>query len=91
VKITDIDSSSVRGTGRSLAERWARSAVYALLGRLTRGSLCIEEGGERRYFGEDRHRAAIKATVQLKDAATYALVQAKPICTAFGTARTCCK
>lgn len=71
MKITNLDSPTSSILGSSLAERWARSAVHALLQRLQHGSLTLEEAGQVLHFGEDRHSAAIKATIQIRNTGAY--------------------
>jgi len=71
VKITNLESRSSLTNGSSLAERWARSAVHALFARLQHGSLMVEEAGQVLHFGEDRHSAAIKATIQIRSPGAY--------------------
>jgi cyclopropane-fatty-acyl-phospholipid synthase len=74
VKITNLESRSTAGSAGTLTERWARSALLALLGRLRRGSLTLEEGGQVLHFGEPRHQATLRATLQVRDAAAWPAV-----------------
>lgn len=71
MKITNLDSSGSSALGSSIAERWARNAVHALLQRLRHGSLTVEEAGQVLHFGEDRHTAQIKATLQVRSPAAW--------------------
>ncbi len=57
-----------------VVEHWARRAVHALLCRLEHGNLLLEENGQVYSFGEDRHKARLCASIQIKDAATYLAV-----------------
>jgi cyclopropane-fatty-acyl-phospholipid synthase len=52
-------------------EQWAREAVHALLRELVHGNLLVEEGGQVYSFGEERQRAELCASIQVKDAAAY--------------------
>ncbi len=74
MKTTNADSSAVTTSTASLAERSARNAVHALLRRLQHGSLTLEEGGQLLHFGEERHQARIKATVQIRHAGAYVAI-----------------
>lgn len=73
MRITEVSSVKAAATG-TLLENWARRMVHALLGRLERGSLVLEEGGQVYCFGEDRHRAELCARIQVKDTAAYLAV-----------------
>lgn len=56
----------------SLGQSWARRAVHALLGKLERGHLRLEEeGGQVCEFGEPRATATIKATIRVRDSQLY--------------------
>ena len=68
---TNLETSSGISTGIALSERWARTAMLALLKRLQRGSLMLEEGGQVSYFGEPRQHAELRATIQIKDSAAW--------------------
>jgi cyclopropane-fatty-acyl-phospholipid synthase len=70
LRITEVSRIKSLASG-SMMEQWARSAVHALLGKLTCGSLVLEEGGQVYCFGEDRHAAAVCASIQVKDVAAY--------------------
>jgi cyclopropane-fatty-acyl-phospholipid synthase len=72
VRITEVDMKRAGTSG--LLDQWARAALHALLGRLTRGSLVLEEGGQVACFGEDRQHAAVAATIQVRDPAAYLAV-----------------
>jgi len=71
LRITNISNTKPLQGNASFMERSARKAVYALLARLTRGCLMIEEAGQVSCFGEDRHTASIVASVHIKDPAAY--------------------
>ncbi len=73
MKITNLDTTSAIGNN-TLSERWARKAVHGLLANITRGSLTLEEAGQVLHFGEDRQHATLKATIKVKDSATYLAV-----------------
>jgi cyclopropane-fatty-acyl-phospholipid synthase len=70
LRITNINTVKAGLVGNML-EQGARSAVFALLGNLCKGSLVLEEGGQVHRFGEDRHQSGVHASVQIKDPAAY--------------------
>jgi cyclopropane-fatty-acyl-phospholipid synthase len=72
VKSTDLDTLGSGGTvPSSLAERFARGALLRVLERLAHGSLVIEEAGEVLQFGEPQQQATLRATINIRDGATW--------------------
>jgi cyclopropane-fatty-acyl-phospholipid synthase len=74
VKTSNLESSSTLVGSGALSDRWSRSAMLSLLGRLTRGSLVVEEGGQVLHFGEPRQHAELRATIQIRDSAAWSAV-----------------
>ena len=73
MRITEVSSVKTAAAG-TLLENWARRMVHALFAKLEHGSLVLEEGGQVYCFGEDRHRAQLCASIQVKDTAAYLAV-----------------
>ncbi|MGV3590457.1 MAG: class I SAM-dependent methyltransferase, partial [Gammaproteobacteria bacterium] len=72
MKSTDLDTLGGGDASPSpLAERWARSAMLRVLARLAHGSLAIEEAGQVLHVGEPRQQAALRATIHVRDGATW--------------------
>lgn len=73
MRITHFDTDKPGNTG-AMFERWARTAVHALLSRITRGSLILEEDGQVFCFGEDRQQASLCARLCVRAPGAYLAV-----------------
>jgi cyclopropane-fatty-acyl-phospholipid synthase len=73
VRITAVDQNKSGAKSLFNMTELSRKAVYAILERLTVGSLVLEENGQTRHFG-DRQDKTVTASIQVKDPAAFMAV-----------------
>jgi len=73
VRITAVDQNKSGAKSLFNMTDLSRKAVYAILERLTIGSLVLEENSQIRHFG-DRKDKTVTASIQVKDPAAFLAV-----------------
>ena len=73
MRITAVDQNKSGAKGLFNMTELSRKAVYAILERLTVGSLVLEENGQTRHFGDPQDKT-VTASIQVKDPAAFMAV-----------------
>ena len=74
MRITGLELSRQTTKSKGLMESWSRKAVHALLSRITRGRLVLEEDGQVTEFGNAVGDSDLKAHIVVRDAAAFECV-----------------
>ena len=73
MRITAVDQNKSGAKSLFNMTELSRKAVYAILERLTVGSLVLEENGQIRHFGDQQDKT-VTASIQVKDPAAFMAV-----------------
>jgi len=70
MRITSITENNQKPSSTYI-QHCARNSVHVLLEKSRMGCLILEEQGQVRHFGEDKSRASIVATIQVRDSSAF--------------------